>query len=50
MVTTNAKLTTTIELSEISDFLKFQVDLNDIPITTKQTSEFEDKLNSLDQM
>jgi len=31
-LTSDPRLTATIELSEISEFIKFQVDLNDIPI------------------
>ena len=31
-LTSDPRLTATVELSEISEFIKFQVDLNDIPI------------------
>lgn len=31
--TSNPKLTTTIELSHLSDFLKFSVNMNEIPIS-----------------
>lgn len=47
-MTGNAKLTAVVELSEISDFLKFHVDLNDIPVIDKGVKDIEDKLNKLD--
>lgn len=43
-LTSNARLTAVIELSEMSEFLKVQVDLPDIPVTSQKKSEIKDSL------
>lgn len=44
-LTSNAKLTATIELSHMTEFLKIQVNLNDIPVSNKDKSEVQAKLS-----
>lgn len=48
--TSDAKMTATIELSELSDFLKFQVNMNEIPISNISESESDDNLLQLDKV
>lgn len=48
-LTSNARLTAIIELSHMTEFLKFQVNLNDIPVINKKVSDIEDKLSQLDK-
>lgn len=47
--TSNPKLMTTIELSELSDFLKFSVNMNEIPISNISESQSDDSLIQLNQ-
>jgi len=42
--TSNPKLTTTVELSDLSEFLKFSVNMNEIPISNISESQSDDSL------
>lgn len=42
--TSNPKLTTTVELSELSEFLKFSVNMNEIPISNVSEAQSDDSL------
>jgi hypothetical protein len=42
--TSNPKLTTTVELSELAEFLKFSVNMNEIPISNIGEAQSDDSL------
>ena len=48
--TSDSKLTATIEMSELSDFLKFTVNLDEIPISTDSKIMKDDSVTKLSEI